>query len=104
MINSVNGLLHVDELGTTLMHEHILQANWSMRMSFKDWFDYDSFIEWASEDIRRTKETGVQTLVEQTPVCLGRDIHAIKAVADRTGMQIIASTGLPIATHSWYKN
>lgn len=101
MINSVNGLLHVDELGTTLMHEHILQANWSMRMSFKDWFDYDSFIEWASEDVRRTKETGVRTLVEQTPVCLGRDIHAIKAVADRTGMHIIASTGFFYSENQW---
>lgn len=50
MINTVNGLLSVDELGTTLMHEHILQANWSMRMSFKDWFDYGSFIEWAADD------------------------------------------------------
>ena len=50
MIHTVGGLLSVDELGTTLMHEHILQANWSMRMSFKDWFDYDSFIECGREN------------------------------------------------------
>lgn len=101
MINSVNGLLAVDKLGTTLMHEHILQANWSMRMSFKDWFDYDSFIEWAAEDAKRTKEIGVQTLVEQTPVCLGRDIHAVRDVADQTGMQIIASTGFFYIENQW---
>lgn len=101
MIQSVNGPLSVDALGTTLMHEHILQANWSMRMSFEEWFDYDSFIEWASEDVRRTKAAGVMTLVEQTPVCLGRDIHAIKEVADRTGMQIIASTGFFYTENQW---
>lgn len=101
MIQSVSGLLSVDELGTTLMHEHVLQANWSMRMSYKEWFDYDSFISWASEDVRRTKEIGVQTLVEQTPVCLGRDIHAIRDVADRTGMQMIASTGFFYTENQW---
>ena len=101
MIHTVGGLLSVDELGTTLMHEHILQANWSMRMSFKDWFDYDSFIEWASEDVKRTREIGVETLVEQTPVCLGRDIHAIRDVAEKTGMQIIASTGFFYSENQW---
>lgn len=101
MIQSVSGLLSVDELGTTLMHEHILQANWSMRMSYKDWFDYDSFIEWAAVDVGRTKEMGIKTLVEQTPVCLGRDIHAIKDVAERTGMQIIVSTGFFYTENQW---
>lgn len=100
-IQTVNGVIPVEKLGTTLMHEHILQANWSMRMSFKEWFDYDSFIEWATEDVLRTKNIGVQTLVEQTPICLGRDIHAIKEVADKTGMQIIASTGFFYTENQW---
>lgn len=100
-INTVTGKLSVDKLGTTLMHEHILQANWSMRQSYKEWFNYEEFLEYASEDVRRTVEIGVQTLVEQTPVCLGRDIHAIKEVAERTGMQIIAATGFFHTESQW---
>lgn len=100
-IHTVNGLLEVEQLGVTLMHEHVLQANWSMRQSFPDWFCYDEFIEYAVEDVRRTKEIGVCTLVEQTPVCLGRDINAMKDVADRTGMQIIASTGFFHTENQW---
>ena len=101
MINTVNGPIPVEQLGVTLMHEHILQANWSMRMSYPHWFNYEEFIEYATEDVKRTHETGVQTLVEQTPVCLGRDIHAIKDVADRTGMQIIACTGFFYTENQW---
>ena len=101
LIQTVNGPLPVEELGVTLMHEHVLQANWSMRMSYPHWFNYNEFIEYATEDVKRTKEIGVCTLVEQTPVCLGRDIHAIKEVADRTGMQIIASTGFFYTENQW---
>jgi len=101
MINTVNGPIPVEQLGVTLMHEHILQANWSMRMSYPHWFNYEEFIEYATEDVKRTHEIGVQTLVEQTPVCLGRDIHAIKDVADRTGMQIIACTGFFYTENQW---
>lgn len=101
LIHTVNGLIPVEQLGVTLMHEHILQANWSMRQSFPQWFCYDEFIDYAAEDVRRTKELGVCTLVEQTPVCLGRDIHAMKEVADRTGMQVIASTGFFHTENQW---
>ena len=60
-IQTVNGPLPVEALGVTLMHEHILQANWSMRMSYPHWFNYNEFIEYATEDVKRTKEIGVCT-------------------------------------------
>lgn len=104
LINSVNGKISTDCLGQTLMHEHILQANWSMRHSYKEWFNYEEFLERAVEDVRRTVDIGVKTIVEQTPVCLGRDIHAIKDVADRTGMQIIAATGFFHTENQWTYN
>jgi len=104
LINGINGMISTDCLGVTLMHEHVLQANWSMRHAYKDWFDYDEFLERAVKDVKRTVDIGVQTIVEQTPVCLGRDIHAIKDVADRTGMQFIASTGFFHTENQWTYN
>ncbi len=100
-VQTVNGPIPVEQLGVTLMHEHILQANWSMRMNYPHWFNYDEFLPYAVEDVKRTKEIGVQTMVEQTPVCLGRDIHAIKDVADAAGMQIIACTGFFYTENQW---
>lgn len=104
MINGVLGPIATENLGTTLMHEHILQANWSMRESYEEWFQYGPFIERAAEDVRRTVQVGVKTLVEQTPVCLGRDIHAMQDVAKRTGMQIIAAAGFFYTENQWTFN
>lgn len=104
MINSISGPLSTDELGVTLMHEHILQATWSMRMNFPDWFNYDEFIGYGTEDVRRTKDIGVKTLVDQTPVCLGRDVKAMKEIADNTGMQVLVSTGFFHTENQWTFN
>ena len=59
MINTVNGPIPVEQLGVTLMHEHILQANWSMRMSYPHWFNYEEFIEYETEDERETADIDV---------------------------------------------
>lgn len=104
MINSLNGPLSTEDMGVTLMHEHILQATWSMRMNFPDWFNYDEFIGYGTEDVRRTKEIGVKTLVDQTPACLGRDIKAMKEIADNTGIQVLASTGFFHTENQWTFN
>lgn len=104
MISGVLGPISTAELGTTLMHEHILQANWSMRMSFPKWFCYEEFRKRAVEDVSRTMAYGVRTMVEQTPVCLGRDIHAMREVAERTGIQLIAATGFFYTENQWTFN
>lgn len=104
MINGVLGPISTKELGTTLMHEHILQANWSMRKSYSRWFNYEEFMERAVVDVGRTMEIGVKTMVEQTPVCLGRDIHAMREVAKKTGMQLIAATGFFYTESQWTFN
>lgn len=104
MINGVLGPISTDALGVTLMHEHILQANWSMRQSYAAWFQYDEFLERAVTDVGRTMEYGVKTMVEQTPVCLGRDIHAMRDVVEKTGIQLIAATGFFYTENQWTFN
>ncbi len=104
VIQSVTGPISTDQLGVTLMHEHILQANWTMRQCYAEWFQYEPFIERAVEDVKRTVDIGVRTMVEQSPVCLGRDIHAMLDVARRTGMQIIAATGFFYTENQWTFN
>ena len=44
-INSVLGEIDTSDLGFTLMHEHILGADWSMREAFHVWVSLDAFIE-----------------------------------------------------------
>jgi len=93
-INSVLGPLDSAQLGQTLMHEHVTCADWSMRMNFGDlFFDREAIKELAILRFREAKEYDIQTVVDGTPINLGRDIHLIRDVAEASGMNIIASTG-----------
>lgn len=104
LINSVSGKLSTEKLGTTLMHEHVVSANWNMRQCYKDWFNRDEFLGFAETDLKRTLEVGVNTIVDVTPVCLGRDTGIVAEVAKRTGMQIIAATGFFFTENQWLVN
>jgi len=100
-IPGVLGPIDTDELGFTLMHEHILVANWAMRAAFPDWVDRDAHVARATEELRSARERGVDTVVDLTPINLGRDIHVIREVAERAGVQVIAATGLYWTEEPW---
>ncbi len=104
LINTALGPVSTADLGQTLTHEHVVSANWNMRMCYKQWFDRDEFLAYAAEDLRRTRLVGVSTLVDVTPVCLGRDTGIVKEVARRTGMQIVCATGFFFTENQWMYN
>jgi phosphotriesterase-related protein len=76
------------------MHEHVIAINWSMRQVFDKWIDRDGIISRAIQSLLKAKEYGLKTIVDATPINLGRDIHIISEVAKKSGVQIIAATGL----------
>ena len=85
MIQGVLGPIDTAELGQTLMHEHITCADWSMRMNFgARFFEFDQVAEIAAGQLGKAKALGVRTVVDGTPVNLGRDIRLIREVARRT--------------------
>ena len=104
MINSVSGPLSTADLGQTLTHEHVVSANWNMRMCYEEWFNREEFLAYAAEDLCRTKAEGVRTLVDVTPVCLGRDTGIVREAAQRSGMQIICATGFFFTENQWMYN
>ncbi len=57
-IQGVLGPIDTAELGFTLMHEHILVANWSMRQCFADWIDLERHRRDAVEEVISAKERG----------------------------------------------
>jgi phosphotriesterase-related protein len=100
-IPGVLGPISTDDLGFTLMHEHVLIANWAMRQSFADYVDVPRFVEEAAAALRTVRERGVATMVDLTAINLGRDIHVIREVAERSGVQIIAATGFYWNEEPW---
>ena len=100
-INGVLGPIETDSLGFTLMHEHILVINWSMRQAFASWYDRDTNVEHAVNEVLAAKERGIGTIVDLTPINLGRDIHVIREVAEKAQMQVIAATGFYWNEEPW---
>jgi phosphotriesterase-related protein len=100
-INGVLGPIETEDLGFTLMHEHILVASWTMRRCFPGYVDEEKLIRDAVREVRSARDRGVRTMVDLTAINLGRDIQVIRDVAEKTGMQLIAATGFYWTEEPW---
>jgi len=94
-VNTVTGPFDTASLGSTLIHEHVTCADWSMRMNFGGrYLDYDELAEIAAAMFAKVRrECGVTTVVDGTPINLGRDVKLIREVAERSGVNFIVSSG-----------
>ena len=94
-VNTVLGPASVDDLGRTLIHEHLL-------VGFPGWFlDARQPVYNRREAMVRVidafeeiKAHGVDTIVDPCPGDLGRDVEFAAEVSQRTGLNIICATGL----------
>lgn len=95
MINTALGQISVHKLGQTLIHEHITAADWSFRTAFgRKYFDRDKvFADAVAQFTRLKEEYGLGTVVDGTPINLGRDVELIRDVSEATGLNFIISTG-----------
>ena len=96
MIHTVLGDIAPEELGITLCHEHIFCGSGDMAKAFGSRFcDKEQLIPVAVRQIREAKEKfGLCTLLDGTPIDLGRDVDLMVRCAEETGVNIVASTGL----------
>lgn len=94
-VQSVLGPVDSGELGQTLAHEHITCMDWSMRMNFGlKYFDFEWVAQTAAAMLKKAREEwGIQTIVDGTPINLGRDVKLLAEVSRRSGVNIIASSG-----------
>lgn len=94
-IQSVLGPVDSEDLGQTLIHEHIMCVDWSMRMNFGlRYFDYEWMAETGAAMLKKAREEyGIRTVVDGTPVNLGRDVRLMAEISERSGVNIIASSG-----------
>jgi len=91
-INSVGGPLDTEQLGFTLMHEHILVTSPGVRQNFPVW-DRAAEVERSIEKLKQAIARGVRTLVDLTPTDW-RDIDFVKEAVAGSGMQVIVATGI----------
>ena len=95
-INTVLGIIDSAMLGETLCHEHVINYNPNFYNAFKDkWFPREKVIERAVKLFKQAKEEcNVSTILDGTPIDLGRDIEMIKTVSEQSGVNILVSSGV----------
>lgn len=93
-VETVRGPVDVTSLGTTLMHEHVFVLNEEIRQNYPAGWDEDERIAHAVSQLDKAVAAGITTIADPTVIGLGRDLGRIKKVAARTGMNIIAATGI----------
>jgi phosphotriesterase-related protein len=93
-INTVTGRARPEELGMTLVHEHLLigYPGWFMD-ALAPRFKRDEARARGVDTLQELIGLGVRTFVDPCPMDLGRDVEFMAEVAQRSGMRIICTTG-----------
>jgi phosphotriesterase-related protein len=93
-INTVRGPIDINDLGFTLMHEHLCNTSAGIPKAFPTLVDKDAAVERALAFLGDAEKEGVRTVVDVTTMDLGRDMDLIQRVAERTDVNIIVATGI----------
>jgi len=94
IVRTVLGPVDSASLGFTLMHEHIACRTPGVAENYPSVWDRPAEVEHAAAVLRKARALGVRTLVDATTFEIGRDVRFLAEVSERSGVQIIASTGV----------
>ncbi|WP_169984673.1 phosphotriesterase [Microbispora sp. H10836] len=97
IVNTVGGPVDVDDLGETLMHEHVfvLATEHLDNYGRGAWWDEETRVADAVAKLRSLVAKGVTTIVDPTVWGLGRYIPRVQRIAAEVpGLNIIVATGL----------
>src|SRR5690242_4429787 len=91
---TVRGAIPAEELGLTLMHEHLF-----LDLTRDTWTN-NNFLsdpDLTLQELQRFKDAGGVTIVDQTNRGLGQDPRVVRDMAERAGLNIILRSG-------WYRD
>ncbi len=94
IIQSATGPLDTAAMGFTLMHEHVAASWGPMIQQYPELFDRSAQMAGIVAPLVAAKTAGVRTIVDLTPIDLGRDPRLIRDASQRSGVNIIVATGL----------
>ncbi len=93
-VHTVQGPVEADELGLTLVHEHVRFRDEAVAEQWPGRYDEQLELDAALLAVNGAKDRGVRTIVDPTAMFGGRDVNFMKRVADETGVRIVACTGI----------
>ena len=95
-VETVKGPVEVDDLGPTLMHEHVfvLSTEHVQNYGAGSWWDEEARVADAVAKLRALRAKGVETIVDPTVCGLGRYIPRMQRIAGQVDLNVIVATGL----------
>lgn len=93
VVPTLCGDVDVDELGPTLMHEHLFVLTADKIIDDPVAFDVDSRVVDAVTKLEELVARGVRTIADPSVIGLGRDIRLWRRVAEQVELNVIAATG-----------
>jgi len=94
-INTVLGALPADQMGPTLMHEHMVLAypGWDLDALCEN-LEFSELATICADALGEVKQYGIKTVVDATTSDMWRNVELDRAVAEKTGLNIICATGM----------
>jgi phosphotriesterase-related protein len=93
-VQTVTGAIEAEALGRTLIHEHVRFHDEGVADQWPAYYDFGAELEAAVEQVRAVQGHGAKTIVDPTAMFGGRSARFMREVAERTGIQIVACTGI----------
>ena len=93
-INTTAGKITPDQLGRTLVHEHVLAGypGWFMDTRLPPFRRADA-ISRVVDSFQRLHAYGVRTVIDPCPTDLGRDVEFVAEISQRSGITLICHNG-----------
>ena len=90
---TVTGSVPASQMGTTLIHEHVLVDFIGATETGYDRWDRAAVVPRVLPYLLEAKQRGCQTLIECTPAYLGRDPRLLRELSEKSGLRILTNTG-----------
>ena len=92
VVRTVLGDVPAGQLGLTYAHEHLILDNALIEAAFPHIHLPD--VDAAVREVGECAESGVRAMVDAMPCAAGRDVVRLAEVSRRTGVHVVAATGL----------
>ncbi|HEV2652766.1 MAG TPA: hypothetical protein VGU69_16020 [Rhizomicrobium sp.] len=92
-VQTVLGAIKIEDLGRTLVHEHLIASFPGVEFDAFHPFDRAAFVKKAVQRLRALKDHGVRSFVDPCPIELGRDVELFAEVSEKSEIHIICTTG-----------
>lgn len=95
MIQTVTGAIDPGDLGLVLAHEHVILRSPGVAEEYPETYPREAVADVCVNALATVRNAcGVNTIIDHTTLELGRDVRLLADVSRRSGVRIIAATGL----------